>query len=175
MRPLASIAITVGAPILGQILRGLGGPAGAIAGDVAEIALKKIGERLGVEPTEDAIAAEYDKSPDETGAVLREVSDAMAPVYLQGLEGQFALLQGESKEGIVQSAWRWGWMYLLAAFWVWRIVILPLLNRGNAAPVEAVDIGLLLTLTSIFCGLYMGGHTLKDLGKNIAGALAKRR
>jgi len=67
-----------------------------------------------------------------------------------------------------------GWMYLLAGFWIWRILIVPVLG-GFGLHVEAVDFGVLLTLTSWFMGLYMGGHTVKELGKNVAGVMMKRR
>jgi hypothetical protein len=56
-------------------------------------------------------------------------------LYAAGLEGQFALLQAETREGFWQSFWRYGWMYLLAIFWIWRIIIGPIVNQrlGSAA------------------------------------------
>ena len=99
----------------------------------------------------------------------------MAPELIQlwqaGLAGQFALLQAEQREAWYQSAWRWGWMYLLAVFWIWRIMIVPVLNHGAATPIEAIDLAVLLTLTTWFISLYMGGHTIKALGESAINAV----
>ena len=40
--------------------------------------------------------------------------------------------------------------------------------------IEMVDLATLMTLTSWFMALYMGGHTVKDLGKNVIDAVLKR-
>jgi hypothetical protein len=50
-------------------------------------------------------------------------------LYAAGVEGQFALLQAETREGFWQSFWRYGWMYLLAIFWIWRIIVAPIVNQ----------------------------------------------
>jgi hypothetical protein len=95
---------------------------------------------------------------------VESITPYYVDLYKAGVAGQFALLQAESAEGPWQSGWRWGWMYLLAFFWLWRIVILPVVNAALGSSIEAIDLGIMLTLTSWFIAMYMGGHTIKDLG-----------
>jgi hypothetical protein len=40
--------------------------------------------------------------------------------------------------------------------------------------IEMVDLATLMTLTSWFMALYMGGHTVKDLGRNVIDAVLNR-
>ncbi|MBX8828080.1 hypothetical protein HBA93_20970, partial [Ochrobactrum sp. SFR4] len=87
----------------------------------------------------------------------------MIALWSQGLTGQFALLEAETKQGGWVSAWRWGWMYLLGFFWIWRIVLLPIVNASFGSSIETIDLAVLLTLTAWFISLYMGGHTVKEL------------
>ena len=68
---LLGLAKEIGAPILAKILRRKGGKVGALAGE----AIETIAGRLGVEPTEKAIVAEYDRRPDEVTTVVREIEE----------------------------------------------------------------------------------------------------
>ncbi len=170
MSAIASIilaaAVRVGAPIIGNVIKGTIGGTG---GDIAESVIKSIADRMDLEPADIANA-----SAESIENAVRQVElDAaeLLPIWLKGVEGQFALLQSEAKEGLLQSGWRWGWMYLLALLWIWRIVVLPIVNAGFGSQIEAIDLAVLLTLTSWFIGLYMGGHTVKELGKNIIDAV----
>ena len=167
---LAGIAAEVGAPLIKKILEP---KIGASGGALAETVIQTIAEKAGAEPID---LPALDRPSLETA--IRQ-AEAEAPeliaVYAAGLEGQFALLQAETKEGIWQSAWRWGWMYLLAAFWIWRIIVLPVLNRTTDHPIEPIDLAVLMTLTSWFIGLYMGGHTIKELGRSVAEAVKGRK
>jgi len=170
---LAGIAAEIGAPLVRKILEP---KIGATGGALAETVIKTIAGKAGVEPSE---------LPDLEPAILEEAvrtTEAEAPeliaLYAAGLEGQFALLQTETKEGFWQSFWRYGWMYLLAVFWVWRIIAAPIVNQrlgsGGGMMIEMIDVATLMTLTSWFMALYMGGHTVKDLGKNVIEAVLKR-
>ncbi len=63
-------------------------------------------------------------------------------------------------------------------FGIWRSRIGPIVNQrigaGSGAAIDMVDLATLLTLTSWFMALYMGGHTIKDFGKNVIDAVLKR-
>lgn len=168
---IAGLAADVGAPIVKKLVEErLGGAGGRIAGKVID----EIAAKAGVEPRE---------LPDADPEILREAiveTEAQMPelidLWSKGLDGQFALLQADTKEGFWQSFWRWGWMYLLALFWIWRIVVLPVVNWritrvDHGLPIEAIEFGVLLTLTGWFISLYMGGHTLKAIGGQIADAV----
>jgi hypothetical protein len=171
---LAGVASKVGATLVKNVLEGrLGASVGQAGGDLAGTVIDTIAEKAGVAP---------EKLPDlpekDLGAAIRE-TEAIAPELIQlwqaGLAGQFALLQAEQNEAWFQSAWRWGWMYLLAFFWTWRIIILPVINAGSEAAIEAIDLAVLLTLTTWFISLYMGGHTVKALGESAINAVRSWR
>ncbi|MBN8243292.1 hypothetical protein JF546_09745 [Nitratireductor aquimarinus] len=167
---IAGIAGKVGAELVGKVLGDRFGPAG---GQLAETVVKEVADRVGLP---------VDRLPEATESELesavRDVETAMPEIiglWAKGLDGQFTLLQAETKEGPLQSGWRWGWMYLLAFFWIWRTLFAPYLNAwiengGGIAP-ELIDYAILMTLTSWFISLYMGGHTIKEFGKSIASAI----
>jgi len=87
-----------------------------------------------------------------------------------GVSGQFDLLKAEQAEAWYQSAWRWGWMYLLAVFWTCYVLAFPV-AEAIGLPVERIDPAILLTLTTWFISLYMGGHTVKALGDSAIAAV----
>ncbi len=162
---LIAAATKVGAPIIKGVLeKHVGGLAGTLAGTVVD----QVAERLGVEP-------EALPTVDETELdnAVRDVDFAMPEVialYQQGLQGQFALLQAEQAEGFWQSAWRWGWMYLLAFLWICAFLLFPVL-RVFGIHIEPIDSATLMTLTGWFISLYMGGHTLKEFGRQAVEAV----
>ena len=158
-------AAKVGAPIIKRVLeKHVGGLTGTLAGTVVD----QVAERLGVEP--EAIPTVDEAELDNA---VRDVDYAMPEViaiYEKGLQGQFALLQAEQAEGFWPSAWRWGWMYLLAFFWVCALLIFPIF-RAFGSKLEPMDLATLMTLTGWFIGLYMGGHTVKEMGKQAIEAV----
>tara|TARA_R110002020_G_scaffold34066_35_gene103975 strand:- start:9742 stop:10284 length:543 start_codon:yes stop_codon:yes gene_type:complete len=170
---LVGVAAEVGAPIIKRILENR---FGKVSGELAETVIKTVAEKAGVEPIE----LEKLKPTEVKDAVLAAEAEMpeLIALYAAGLEGQFALLQSETREGFWQSFWRYGWMYLLAIFWIWRIIVAPIVNQrlgtGGGVMIEMVDLATLMTLTSWFMALYMGGHTVKDLGKNVIDAVLKR-
>ena len=168
---LAEVAGKIGAPVIKSILTGSLGPVGGeLAGQVIDRIAAKVGQ-----PPDDIILAPENEIHDAIRQVEAETPELLA-LWQRGVEGQHALLLAETREGFWQSFWRWGWMYLLAFFWLWRIVILPVTNRLIPPPaIEAIDLAILMTLTSWFIALYMGGDTLKELGKNAADALKTAR
>ena len=170
---LVGVAAEVGAPLIKRVLENRFGKA---SGELAETVIKSVAEKAGAEPIElDALKpADLEKAVLATEAEMPE----LIALYAAGLDGQFALLQAETKEGFWQSFWRYGWMYLLAIFWIWRIIVAPIVNQrlgsGGGVMIEMVDLATLMTLTSWFMALYMGGHTIKDFGKNVIDAVFKR-
>ncbi len=162
---LIAAATKVGAPIIKSVLeKHVGGLAGTLAGTVVD----QVAERLGVEP--EALPSVEDA---EIGNAVSEVNANMPELialYEKGLQGQFALLQAEQAEGFWQSAWRWGWMYLLAFLWICAFLLFPVL-RVFGIHIEPIDNTTLMTLTGWFISLYMGGHTLKEFGKQAVEAV----
>lgn len=167
---LAGVAAKVGATTVKAILqKHLGNNlAGTLAGKVVD----EIAVKAGV-PVE-----ELEMLPEkELGAAIKEtetVSPELIELWRQGVDGQFQLLQQDGNHGFFNVFWRAGWMYLLAGFWLWRIVIVPIID-ARGFNIEAVDYAHLLTLTGWFMALYMGGHTLKEIGKNVTDVVSRRR
>ncbi|WP_157019624.1 hypothetical protein [Mesorhizobium xinjiangense] len=162
---LGGIAAKVGAELVGTVL---GDRFGSAGGELAETVVEEVSKRVGVPPADlpQAEHKELENAVRDVEAVMPEI----IALWAKGLDGQFALLEAETREGFWQSAWRWGWMYLLAFFWIWRIIIGPAVNAGGMA-IELVDYAVLLTLTTWFISLYMGGHTVKTLGQSAIDAV----
>lgn len=162
---IVAAAAKVGAPIVKAIVeKHVGGLAGTLAGTVVD----QIAERAGVEPE-----ALPQADPQIVENAVREV-EASAPeviaLYQAGLAGQFALLQADNRQGWWASAWRWGWMYLLAFFWSCAFLLFPVAKAFGFA-IDPIDIAMLATLTGWFLSLYMGGHTIKELGRQAVEAV----
>ena len=163
---ILGVATDLGLPLIKKILEPRIGKAG---GALVETVIRTVAEKAGVEPA---------RLPELEPRVIAEAVDAaeaempeIIALYATGLEGQFALLQAEMKEGFWQSAWRWGWMYLLAIFWTFYLLIFPVVEALTGVPIQRVDIAVLMTLTTWFISLYMGGHTIKSLGQSAIDAV----
>ena len=169
----AILAAKVGATLVKNVLEGkLGAGVGQAGGDLAGTIIGTIAERAGVAPQQ--LPALPEKDIERAVIETEELAPELLQLWQAGLAGQFALLQAEQKEGFWQSFWRYGWMYLLAIFWTWRIIVLPVVNAKSATPIEAIDLAVLLTLTTWFIALYMGGHTVKSLGQSAIAAVKAR-
>lgn len=166
---LTSIALKVGAPIIVNILKNkFGDTTGTLAGQVIEAVAKQAGVRV------DELPEYAEKNPTELASAIvavEEMTPELIALYSTGLQGQFSLALAEQKEGGLASAWRWGWMYLLGLMWVWALMIVPLVNSIATSNIKPPPPEILLTLTGWFISLYMGGHTLKELGKNAIDAV----
>jgi hypothetical protein len=161
MVPLIAIAAEVGAPIVKKILeRKIGGQNAELAGSVVDA----IARQAGVAPDQlDQYAASNPDVVREAVRSVEEMSPELVSLYAEGLKGQFALLAAEQTEPLFMRAWRPGWMYLLGFFWVWNIVLLHAANAYWKIKLPPVPFQDLLGLTGLFMGLYMGGHTVKDV------------
>lgn len=158
---LAGIALNAGLPVLEKILsRKLGDAGGQLATD----ALRAIAERLKIAPED--VEAEADRRPGAVIEAMREV-ERMTPeltaLYAAGLQGQFALLQAENAEPLWARAWRPLGMYLILFLWTWNIVLLHVANAIWKIALPPAPYDALGWLTGVYFGLYMGGHTVKDV------------
>lgn len=168
---LLTAARKVGAPVIKGILEAT---TPGVVSDIGGKIIDRIAANAGVEP--DGLEGLSKGSPDRLEAAVSATETQMPELialYEAGLQGQFALLLAETAKGGLDSAWRWGWMYLLGFFWLWLIVVVPVLNLMLPEPglVMTVSVTTVLTLTSWFIALYMGGHTLKELGVNVRDAI----
>lgn len=169
MAPILAIilaaAAKAGAPVVKAIVQKHAGPlAGTLAGSVIDQVAAKVGV-----PAEDLAQADPTAIESAVRTVEAETPEMVA-LWQAGLAGQFALLQSEQAEGFWQSAWRWGWMYLLAFLWLCAFLFFPL-ARSLGFLIDPIDAAQLLTLTGWFISLYMGGHTVKEIGKQAVEAV----
>jgi len=158
---LGGLLTTIGAPFLKKIIDGsLPAPWNGLGGAAIDV----LAERLGTEPTPEAIVERYKAEPATVGPIIKELEDSPDAI-LAGVEQQKqtnTLLLAEMKEPLWTWAWRPLGMYGLGFLWVWSIVILHLLNAVLKWSLPPTDLWLLLQLSAAYMTLYMGGHTLKD-------------
>jgi hypothetical protein len=157
---LAAIALNAGLPVIEKVLSKKLGDAG---GQLAAEFLGAIASRLGVEPAQVEAVAEAE--PGRVITAMREVekiSPELTALYAAGLQGQFALMQSES-EPLWARLWRPLGMYLILFLWAWNVVILHVANAIWKIALPPAPFDALGWLTGIYCSLYMGGHTVKDV------------
>lgn len=162
MSALASILLgaagELAVPAIKEILGDkLGGAGGEIAGKVIDA----IAEKAGVS-VEDLPNLE---SGDLKNAI-EEAEPVAADILVQHVESQRLMnetLRAEMDKGGPTWTWAWrpGWMWLLAFVWLYALILRPLTNAAFGASIEAIDLGILMTLTGVFTGLYMGGHSVQ--------------
>lgn len=160
---LVGVAAKVGAPIVAGILRdAIGGKTGDLAGKVVETIAGHVGAPAEEIPT---IAAQ---DPARVEAAVR-VAEAETPELIAAWVESQKLANDLQKAEMAKSeapwtwAWRPAWMWLLAFLWTYAIVLRPVVNAATGAKIEAVDLGVLVTLTGAYLALYMGGHTVKGI------------
>jgi hypothetical protein len=61
-------------------------------------------------------------------------------------------------------------MYMIGLLWLWNVIVLHSLNAIFKISLPQIDLVILLQLSGLYMGLYMGGHTLKDFFKQKWGA-----
>lgn len=168
MSALAALALQAGFPILRSVLeRKLGDTAGGLAADV----LGAVAGRAGVQP--DQLEKLAEENPGRVIDAMRQV-EQMTPelvgLYAKGLEHQNALLLAEQEEGGWKAAWRPLGMYFVMILWAWQVVILHVCNAIWRIALPPMPYDQLVTFTGLYMGLYMGGHTLKDMAAKWVGA-----
>lgn len=169
---LLPIAEKVGATVIKAILAKVGvkGFDGAV-----DSVVKSVAEAAGVPP------AELPNAPTATlEAAVEKVDEAaylspeLMAAYVESQRLSVDLMKTEiSAEPSWTWAWRPGWMYLLGLLWLYALLLRPISNAAFGAAIEPVDLYVLMTLTGMYLGLYMGGHTVKDAmakwtGKSVA-------
>ncbi len=168
MSALASLALNAGFPVIRAVLeQRLGDTAGGLAADV----LGAVAGRAGVRT--DQLEELAEQNPGRVIDAMREV-EQMTPelvgLYAKGLEHQNALLMAEQEEGGWKAAWRPLGMYFVMLLWAWQVVILHILNAIYKIALPPMPYDQLVTFTGLYMGLYMGGHTLKDMAAKWVGA-----
>lgn len=158
---LAAIALNAGLPIVEKVLSGKIGDAG---GELAGEFIRAIAGQLGVEPEHvETVAAEEPGRVIDAMKSVEKTSPEITALYAAGLQWQTVQLQAESGEPLWARAWRPLGMYLILFLWLWNIVVLHVANAIWKIALPPAPFDALGWLTAVYCSLYMGGHTLKDV------------
>lgn len=174
---LAGIAAKVGAGLVEKVLGDRFGPAG---GKLAETVIGEIAERAGVSPPAlpelaGGNAADRRIVEKAVTAVEAGMPELILAHVEQQREANRLMLAEMDKEPVWAWAWRPGWMWLLALMWLCRLLVIPVADGISGGDIAgSIDISVMLTLTGYFLALYMGGHTLKDLGTKAIDAYRSR-
>jgi len=162
---LAAEVVKAGAPILGGII---GGPAGTIAAT----AISAIAGALGSDDAPAAVAAAIKADPAKAAAALRQVEQAAPAAWIAlqqaSLDAYARTTQEEFAKGWFYSAWRPAGMWLVLG--CWGFALLPASWLRIAVPMSD-----LVSFTSLYLTLYMGGHTAKEWFAAHYGAARKAR
>jgi len=161
---IAEKLIAQGAPTLGAALgSAVAGPAGgAIGGAIGQA----LGTAFGVEPTPAAVGAAIEA--DTSGAVVKNLEIDRAGEWLayltatQAMSAEMARIELQSGS-MFRAGWRPALMWLCGGLLVWCWVLVPTINAALKASIATPDSATLITVISVFAGLYMGGHTVKDV------------
>lgn len=161
---LIAAAARVGAPLVKTLLeKHVGGVAGEIAGEIGGTIIDTIAANAGVASTELP-----QLPPGDLDAAIR-ATEAQAPELVAQWNIQqaqaIALQRAEMDKNEAAWTWAWrpAWMWFLGFLWLFRAVLVPVVdvsigsNMAAALPLDA-----LFWLTTVFSGFYMGGHTLKS-------------
>ncbi|PWE29979.1 hypothetical protein DDZ14_16190 [Maritimibacter sp. 55A14] len=168
---LISLAAAIGAPLIEKILAGRIGAQGA---GLAREVVETIARRAGTTP--DGLEALARDDPEMVKTAMREteqMSPELIALYASGLEGQFKALLAERGDPVWVRAWRPMAMYGFGALWFWNVIFIHVANAIWKISLPQTDLWLLFQLNSVYMGLYMGGHTLKDMAKTRWGANGK--
>jgi hypothetical protein len=168
MSALLALAVQAGFPTIKAILqRKLGDEAGGLATDV----VGALAVHLRVKPEE--LEALAETAPGKIIDAMRAVepmTPEMIGLYQKGLENQMALLMAEQEEGGWKANWRPLGMYFVMALWAWQVIVLHVANAIWKIALPPMPWEQLVTFTGLYMGLYMGGHTIKDVASKVAEA-----
>ncbi|MES2435077.1 MAG: hypothetical protein V4586_14795 [Pseudomonadota bacterium] len=164
---LADMALKAGLPFVDKLLRGkLGDRDGQLVGQV----LTAIAARAGLRP--DELEPMADTTPGRVIEAMRAVEAStpdMLAAYDRDLQLQLATLAADQDEPVWMRAWRPAGMYLLGFLWLWNSVLLHVANAIWKTALPPMPFTDLIQLSGLYMGLYMGGHTIKDvIGKWVA-------
>lgn len=167
MGGIVALALQAGLPTVTAILqRRMGDADGKLIGAL----LDRIAARLGVPA--DSIEEVASTAPGKVIEALKEAekqAPEMVQLYVLEAQNAAALATAESDEPLWMRAWRPAGMYMIGFLWVWNVVLLHVANAIWRIALPPVPFDNLIQLSGLYMGLYMGGHTVKDIASKWLG------
>lgn len=158
---LLELAVKAGMPMVEKIIgKKLGDRDGALVAQVVQA----IATRAGV--SVDKVETMATETPGRVIDAMREVERAapdMVAAYDRDLQLQLATLAAEQDEPLWARAWRPLGMYLIGLLWLWNSIVLHVANAIWRIALPPMPFNDLIQLSGLYMGLYMGGHTIKDV------------
>lgn len=182
---LEQVLLSLGAPILATIISN---KFGKDAGDLSRVAIEALAEAFGVQPTRTAIEDVVLPGGPVVAERVAQAEARMDQLILAQAELQRAGNEQQAKTNELLLApleadkptWTWSWLYawqwFLMAIWAWTLVLVHVANAGlrlagDSGGLAAPDVPQLLTLTTLYLGLHMGGHAVLEIVRNGFGGL----
>lgn len=164
---LAPILVSLGAPILGSILRDkIGGVAGDASARVVEALAQAFGTRPNEEAIADAIKADANAAVKVQAIENERRAEWIAYLTMATAERDRMLKREDERESLFSWGWRPAMSWLLLFLWSWNGVILPVINATAGSSVAPIPWEHLLGFAGLWLAIYGGGHTIKSvLGK----------
>ena len=162
MSAIATLAVKIGAPILGKVLNDKLGANGALAEEVIQAVAKRAG--VPVDQLDDLVESDPPRVVDAVREVER-MSPELIALYAKGLEYQIAQIDADAGEPLFARLWRPAGMYMLGLLWLWNTIILHVCNAVWKIALPPMPFDVLMQISGLYMGLYMGGHTVKDLAE----------
>lgn len=159
---LGDLLGTVGAPWLKRAVEGALPPP---FNQVDSYAIELLAKKLGTAPTAEAIVQRYNLDPLAAETAIHEL-ELSPELIFAGVEQQREANRLQLAEMDQGPLWTWAWrpagMWGLGALWMWNVIVLHVLNAIFKIALPPMDLWVLLQLSALYMGLYMGGHTVKD-------------
>ncbi|WP_057462232.1 3TM-type holin [Pseudovibrio sp. POLY-S9] len=147
---LVPILVSIGAPLLGELVSQVAGdPAGKIATSV----VNKIAEGIGVEPTPEAIVAEFERDPEGIAPMIRVVEDEDKTHLVEMLSSINATMRAEAKaKGLLTRIWRpvFGLLFAVVYFLLGLSLIYLIITAPDPIALLGILSGFLVTF--LMCG-----------------------
>jgi hypothetical protein len=161
---LAPILVSLGAPILGGILRTKVGGAG---GEASARVIEALAKAFSAKPEPGAIADAIKSDPD-AAAKIRAIESERSAEWLAYLTmataaRDKALEREDRRECLFAWGWRPAMSWLLLFLWCWNGVILPLVNALAGSSIAPIPWEHLLGFAGLWLAIYGGGHTIKSV------------
>jgi len=161
----------LGKPLLTKFIRNrFGAKAEAVTDLVSDKLLEAVAGRakVSVEELNTVSPMALDEAVDYVESVE---APAIIEYELQSQEAAHRLMLAEMVKGPWYAwAWRPVTMFLIGFLWLWALMLVPLLNAFLTVPIAPVPLTMLMQFTALYIGLYMGGHTVKAVFKNMSAA-----